>query len=229
MLTEPAPLTMRLSLPLILLLLGAWAIPGGFGDRAPLTATAPQLDDEEKYSAHMPAHLRCDACRAVVYQLWGPRSEPGETSHRPRAQQGARAKHQRDDHRGPLAHQALQDMFALPGGVWRRPDLRSPPTRPRGSGDIAVWRTPRGLLGRGDRHKDRALVWLLPLPGQPLKRAGVSSGSAPLLSAGCLEGRKAMLLCAATPPPSSSFRTLGPHVWGVGWGKAFPLDSNKTQ
>lgn len=38
-----------------------------------------------------------------------------------------------------------------------------------------------------------------------------------------------MLLCAATPPPSSSFRTLGPHVWGVGWGKAFPLDSNKTQ
>lgn len=69
MLTEPAPLTMRLSLPLILLLLGAWAIPGGFGDRAPLTATAPQLDDEEKYSAHMPAHLRCDACRAVVYQV----------------------------------------------------------------------------------------------------------------------------------------------------------------
>ncbi|EFB21030.1 hypothetical protein PANDA_000391, partial [Ailuropoda melanoleuca] len=61
---------MRLSLPLILLLLGVWAIPGGFGDRAPLTATAPQLDDEEKYSAHMPAHLRCDACRAVVYQMW---------------------------------------------------------------------------------------------------------------------------------------------------------------
>lgn len=59
---------MTLSLPL-LLLLGAWAIPGGFGDRAPLTATAPQLDDEEKYSAHMPAHLRCDACRAVVYQV----------------------------------------------------------------------------------------------------------------------------------------------------------------
>ncbi|XP_032703407.1 marginal zone B- and B1-cell-specific protein isoform X2 [Lontra canadensis] len=161
---------MMLSLPLILLL-GAWAIPGGFGDRAPLTATAPQLDDEEKYSAHMPAHLRCDACRAVVYQpllvldvaifgkgrgqasyprlrgaaaeaervcihrrpgpelhpdlagLWDPRSEPGETSHRPRTQQGARANHQCDDHRGPLADQALHDMFALPGGVWRRPDL----------------------------------------------------------------------------------------------------------
>lgn len=60
---------MRLSLPLLLLLLGAWAIPGGLGDSAPLTATAPQLDDEEKYSAHMPAHLRCDACRAVAYQV----------------------------------------------------------------------------------------------------------------------------------------------------------------
>uniref|UniRef100_A0A8C9JE67 Marginal zone B and B1 cell specific protein n=2 Tax=Panthera TaxID=9688 RepID=A0A8C9JE67_PANTA len=61
---------MRLSLTLTLLLLGAWGIPGGLGDRAPLTATAPQLDDEEKYSAHMPAHLRCDACRAVAYQMW---------------------------------------------------------------------------------------------------------------------------------------------------------------
>ncbi|KAF6082184.1 marginal zone B and B1 cell specific protein [Phyllostomus discolor] len=60
---------MRLSLPLLLLLLGAWAIPGGLGDSAPLMATAPQLDDEEKYSAHMPAHFRCDACRAVAYQL----------------------------------------------------------------------------------------------------------------------------------------------------------------
>ncbi|KAF5913388.1 marginal zone B- and B1-cell-specific protein [Diceros bicornis minor] len=60
---------MRLSLPLLLLLLGAWAIPGGLGDRAPLTATAPQLDEEEKYSAHMPVHLRCDACRAVAYQM----------------------------------------------------------------------------------------------------------------------------------------------------------------
>lgn len=70
-LTEPEPLTMRLSLRL-LLLLGAWAIAGGFGDWAPLTATAPQLDDEEKYSAHMPAHLRCDSCRAVVYQVSTP-------------------------------------------------------------------------------------------------------------------------------------------------------------
>ncbi|XP_008053127.1 marginal zone B- and B1-cell-specific protein [Carlito syrichta] len=61
---------MRLSLLPPLLLLGAWAIAGGLGDRAPLTASAPQLDDEEKYSAHMPAHLRCDACRAVAYQMW---------------------------------------------------------------------------------------------------------------------------------------------------------------
>lgn len=64
-----APRTMRLSLPLLMLLLGAWAIPGSLSERAPLTATAPQLDDEEKYSAHMPAHLRCDACRAVTYQV----------------------------------------------------------------------------------------------------------------------------------------------------------------
>ncbi|XP_066128755.1 marginal zone B- and B1-cell-specific protein isoform X1 [Saccopteryx bilineata] len=71
MLTEPFPRNMRLSLPLLLLLLGVWAIPEGLGDRAPLTATAPQLDDEEKYSAHMPAHLRCDACRAVAYQESG--------------------------------------------------------------------------------------------------------------------------------------------------------------
>ncbi|XP_004686580.1 PREDICTED: marginal zone B- and B1-cell-specific protein [Condylura cristata] len=56
-------------LPLLLLLLKAWAVPGDHGDRATLTATAPQLDDEEKYSNHMPAHLRCDACRAVAYQM----------------------------------------------------------------------------------------------------------------------------------------------------------------
>uniref|UniRef100_A0A8C9ABS7 Marginal zone B and B1 cell specific protein n=1 Tax=Prolemur simus TaxID=1328070 RepID=A0A8C9ABS7_PROSS len=60
---------MRLSLPLLLLLLGAWTIPGSRGDRDLFTATAPELDDEEKYSAHMPAHLRCDACRAVAYQM----------------------------------------------------------------------------------------------------------------------------------------------------------------
>ncbi|XP_048187613.1 LOW QUALITY PROTEIN: marginal zone B- and B1-cell-specific protein [Perognathus longimembris pacificus] len=69
MLTELTPETMKLPLPLVLLW-SAWAIPGGLGDRAPLSATAPQLDDEEKYSAHMPAHMRCDACRAVAYQMW---------------------------------------------------------------------------------------------------------------------------------------------------------------
>ncbi|XP_004696711.1 marginal zone B- and B1-cell-specific protein [Echinops telfairi] len=61
---------MQLSQALLLLLLGAWAIPGSLGDQAVLTATAPQMDDEEKYSVHMPVHLRCDACRAVAYQMW---------------------------------------------------------------------------------------------------------------------------------------------------------------
>lgn len=69
MLTELAREAMRLPLPL-LLLFGAWAAPGVLGDKALLSATAPQLDEEEKYSAHMPAHLRCDACRAVSYQMW---------------------------------------------------------------------------------------------------------------------------------------------------------------
>uniref|UniRef100_A0A8C5P386 Marginal zone B and B1 cell-specific protein 1 n=1 Tax=Jaculus jaculus TaxID=51337 RepID=A0A8C5P386_JACJA len=60
---------MRLLLPL-LLLLASTLILGGLGDQPFLSATAPQLDDEEKYSAHMPAHLHCDACRAVAYQMW---------------------------------------------------------------------------------------------------------------------------------------------------------------
>ncbi|KAM8763924.1 marginal zone B- and B1-cell-specific protein [Rhynchonycteris naso] len=87
MLTEPSPRTMRLSLPLLLLLLGAWAIPEGLGDRAPLTATAPQLDDEEKYSAHMPAHLRCDACRAVAYQMWQHLAKAEAKLHTPQGRQ----------------------------------------------------------------------------------------------------------------------------------------------
>ncbi|XP_037657558.1 marginal zone B- and B1-cell-specific protein [Choloepus didactylus] len=74
---------MRLSLPLLLLLQGAWAIPESSGDRAPLTATAPKLDDEEIYSAHMPAHLRCDACRAVAYQMWRYLSEAEAKLHTP--------------------------------------------------------------------------------------------------------------------------------------------------
>ncbi|OBS58249.1 hypothetical protein A6R68_10634 [Neotoma lepida] len=59
---------MRLPLPL-LLLFGCKAILGSLADRASLSATAPVLDDEEKYASHMPAHLRCDACRAVAYQM----------------------------------------------------------------------------------------------------------------------------------------------------------------
>nr|KAF6482200.1 spermatogenesis associated 24 [Molossus molossus] len=78
---------MRLSLTLLLLLLGAWAITGGLGDKAPLTATAPQLDDEEKYSAHMPAHFRCDACRAVAYQMWKHLTKAEAKLHTPRGRQ----------------------------------------------------------------------------------------------------------------------------------------------
>ncbi|XP_076994164.1 marginal zone B- and B1-cell-specific protein [Tamandua tetradactyla] len=74
---------MRLSLSLLLLLLRAWTIPGSFGDRASLTATAPQLDDEEKFSVHMPAHLRCDACRAVAYQMRRYLSEAEAKRHTP--------------------------------------------------------------------------------------------------------------------------------------------------
>uniref|UniRef100_A0A8C3VQ92 Marginal zone B and B1 cell specific protein n=1 Tax=Catagonus wagneri TaxID=51154 RepID=A0A8C3VQ92_9CETA len=83
---------MRLSrlLLLLLLLLGAWAIPGGLGDRAPLSATAPQLDDEEKYSAHMPAHLRCDACRAVVYQMEQHLTKAEAKLHTPDSSEGHR-------------------------------------------------------------------------------------------------------------------------------------------
>ncbi|XP_004610046.2 marginal zone B- and B1-cell-specific protein [Sorex araneus] len=66
-LSEPLP-TMRRTLALLLLLLRAGASSGEL--RLPLTATAPQLNDEEKFSTHMPFHLRCDACRAVAYQMW---------------------------------------------------------------------------------------------------------------------------------------------------------------
>lgn len=74
---------MRLSLLLLLPLLGAWAIPGGFGDEASLTATAPELDDEEKFSTHIPTHLRCDACRAVAYQVSPPPPAALLPLHRP--------------------------------------------------------------------------------------------------------------------------------------------------
>lgn len=59
---------MRLPLPL-LLLFGGKAILGSLANKAFLSATAPVLDDEEKFASYMPAHLRCDACRAVAYQV----------------------------------------------------------------------------------------------------------------------------------------------------------------
>lgn len=68
MLQEVSSEDMRLPLTL-LLLFGCRAILGSAGDRVSLSASAPTLDDEEKYSAHMPAHLRCDACRAVAFQV----------------------------------------------------------------------------------------------------------------------------------------------------------------
>uniref|UniRef100_A0A8D0HWN3 Marginal zone B and B1 cell specific protein n=1 Tax=Sphenodon punctatus TaxID=8508 RepID=A0A8D0HWN3_SPHPU len=33
------------------------------------SASSPQLSDEETYSAHMPEHLRCDACKAIAFQM----------------------------------------------------------------------------------------------------------------------------------------------------------------
>lgn len=29
----------------------------------------PTLNDEEAHSMHMPSHLKCDACTAVMYQV----------------------------------------------------------------------------------------------------------------------------------------------------------------
>ncbi|NXA51760.1 MZB1 protein, partial [Nothocercus julius] len=33
------------------------------------SAFAPRLSAEEAHSAHMPEHLRCDACRAIAFQI----------------------------------------------------------------------------------------------------------------------------------------------------------------
>lgn len=54
---------------------------------------------------------------SCCFQLWDPRSEPGETSHRPRTQQGPRANHQCDDHRGPLAHQVMIGVWGWDGDL----------------------------------------------------------------------------------------------------------------
>ncbi|XP_032825300.2 LOW QUALITY PROTEIN: marginal zone B- and B1-cell-specific protein [Petromyzon marinus] len=34
-----------------------------------LSFQTPELSDEEGHSQHMPQHLRCDACRAIAYQM----------------------------------------------------------------------------------------------------------------------------------------------------------------
>ncbi|XP_060233427.1 marginal zone B- and B1-cell-specific protein [Meriones unguiculatus] len=67
----------------LLLLFGCGALLGSLGDKASLSATAPMLDDEEKYSSHMPAHLRCDACRAVAYQMGQHLAKAEARSHAP--------------------------------------------------------------------------------------------------------------------------------------------------
>ncbi|XP_072486575.1 marginal zone B- and B1-cell-specific protein [Notamacropus eugenii] len=58
---------------LLLLLLTDWGPPGSLGEGIPqktITATSPHFDEEEKYSTHMPQHLRCDACQIISYQMW---------------------------------------------------------------------------------------------------------------------------------------------------------------
>ncbi|XP_038627364.1 marginal zone B- and B1-cell-specific protein [Tachyglossus aculeatus] len=46
-------------------------VRGGEDPQEPptLSATSPELDDEETHSGHMPGHLRCDACRAIAFQM----------------------------------------------------------------------------------------------------------------------------------------------------------------
>ncbi|TFK14717.1 neurabin-1-like [Platysternon megacephalum] len=44
------------------------------GDSGPVSetafsATSPHFNAEEAYSAHMPEHLRCDACRVIAFQM----------------------------------------------------------------------------------------------------------------------------------------------------------------
>ncbi|XP_043844357.1 marginal zone B- and B1-cell-specific protein [Dromiciops gliroides] len=65
---------------LLLLSLTGWGPPGSLGEgipqeTIPLSATSPHFDEEEKYSTHMPQHLRCDACQIISYQMWKHLSE----------------------------------------------------------------------------------------------------------------------------------------------------------
>uniref|UniRef100_A0A4X2M002 Marginal zone B and B1 cell specific protein n=1 Tax=Vombatus ursinus TaxID=29139 RepID=A0A4X2M002_VOMUR len=57
---------------LLLLPLTGWGPLGSLGEGIPqetITATSPHFDEEEKYSTHMPQHLRCDACQIISYQV----------------------------------------------------------------------------------------------------------------------------------------------------------------
>uniref|UniRef100_A0A674K2K0 Uncharacterized protein n=1 Tax=Terrapene triunguis TaxID=2587831 RepID=A0A674K2K0_9SAUR len=39
------------------------------GEKTAFSATSPHFNAEEAYSAHMPEHLRCDACRVIAFQV----------------------------------------------------------------------------------------------------------------------------------------------------------------
>ena len=81
-----------------------------------------------------------------------------------------------------------------------------------------MWRPPGGLLRGGTSHKGRALVQLLlPLPGQPLKGAGLPLDLSPPFSR--LPGGRGglVLLCCHSP---SLLQLLGPGAWGA--AKTFP-------
>ncbi|NWY03507.1 MZB1 protein, partial [Nothoprocta ornata] len=43
--------------------------PCGAAPAPARSAFAPRLSAEEAHSAHMPEHLRCDACRAIAFQI----------------------------------------------------------------------------------------------------------------------------------------------------------------
>uniref|UniRef100_A0A8C0QR58 Marginal zone B and B1 cell specific protein n=1 Tax=Chelonoidis abingdonii TaxID=106734 RepID=A0A8C0QR58_CHEAB len=47
------------------LLLQSADLPG----ETAFSATSPHFNAEEAYSAHMPEHLRCDACRVIAFQM----------------------------------------------------------------------------------------------------------------------------------------------------------------
>lgn len=92
-----------------------------------------------------------------------------------------------------------------------------------------MWRPPGGLLGGGTGHKDRTVVQLLlPLPGQPLKRAGLPLNlSHSFIQAAWRVGKPcfSMLPCPSPLPQASDH-------WGLVYvlaGRPSLLDSNKTQ